>query len=416
VARERKKNGYGTGVVAKEPGTISAYQSLTEENDPHFEILPLDVKLSANCREGRIVVYRSPSMDDPDEIRKFYEIVGRYLKHMRGCGLFDCITYIGDPNKHSSSIARIAEEALMVEHQLVNLIGDMPTRIDNGRETQPDSCYVWFDPSKVTVSAAVEGKIHSKMDHRMIRLKYKINGQKPEKRSFFTFNRRVRDKAVSDSQVSDFFKYLLEQWHDSYAPFIYDLENNLREGVNFDGSLVDFATDELFDICRHVRDFMSKDVMTRLPNSVSRKDGPDRVKIGQLSALLSEFSYKIMQNPDNVEYRRTFVRIEKEKSDLMDKFTQKLIESNMKHMCEKIKPGTRKFFGITEKLLAKDKFSENSTDRMSESERKERGNLVITSLLMKSRTCLQMSKSSSVAKSTNDPSKLTPSRKLFCRS
>ena len=56
----------------------------------------------------------------------------------------------------------------------------------------------------------------------------------------------------------------------------------------------------------------------------------------------------------------------------MDKFTQKLLESNMKHMCEKIKPGTRKFFGITEKLLAKDKFSENCTDTMSDSERKER--------------------------------------------
>ena len=41
-------------------------------------------------------------------------------------------------------------------------------------------------------------------------------------------------------------------------------------------------------------------------------------------------------------------------------------------LSEKIKPGTRKFFSITEKLLAKDKFSENSTDTMSESERKER--------------------------------------------
>ena len=163
VARERKKNGYGTGVVAKEPGTISAYESLIEDDDPHFEILPLDVKLSENCREGRIVVYRSPSMDDPEEISKFYEIVGRYLKHMRQSGRFDCITYIGDPNKHSSAVARLTEEALLGEYQLVNLIGEMPTRIDNGRETQPDSCYSWFDPSKVSVSAAVEGKIHSKM-------------------------------------------------------------------------------------------------------------------------------------------------------------------------------------------------------------------------------------------------------------
>ena len=79
-----------------------------------------------------------------------------------------------------------------------------------------------------------------------------------------------------------------------------------------------------------------------------------------------------MQEPDNIEHRQAFVRIEKEKSDLMDKFTQKLIESQMRYMSEKIKPGTRKFFKITEKLLAKDKFSENSTDTMSESERKER--------------------------------------------
>jgi len=306
-------------------------------------------------------------MDDPEEIALFYEKVGRYLRHMKNSKQFDCLTYIGDPNKHASAVAKQAEEALMAELHMVNLIGDMPTRIEGETETQPDSCYSWFDPSVVTVSAAVEGKVHQKMDHRLIRLRYLISGVKPEKRSFFTFKRRVRDKSLDDGQVGGFLNCLLQDWMKSFAPFI---RGSMQ--VDYDGDIVDCAVDELYAICRQVQEFMTKEVVTKLPTAVSTKDNPDRVRIGQLSALLAEFSYKIMKSPENIRYREAFIRIEKEKTLLMNSHTQKLLESQMKHMSEKLKPGTKKFYDITGKLLAKDKFSEKSTDMFSPEERQEK--------------------------------------------
>ena len=63
-----KKLAYGTGIVSKDDKAIKRYINLDQDNELKFEILALEVVQSPECREGRVIVYRSPSMKKTCEI------------------------------------------------------------------------------------------------------------------------------------------------------------------------------------------------------------------------------------------------------------------------------------------------------------------------------------------------------------
>ena len=170
-------------------------------------------------------------MTQKSEIWEFYQRVERYLKHMFASKKFKVISYVGDPNKSNKGYGKYArdlEVQLMKQYGMCNKIGRQSTRIDptTGKATQPDSCYAWYDPSVVSVSATVNGKIHGKMDHRMIRMKYVIRGVKAEMRKFEEFDREVRDKMKTEQMVGDKIDQNLKQWYDKFSQYVF------RRGVD----------------------------------------------------------------------------------------------------------------------------------------------------------------------------------------
>ena len=147
----QKLQGYGCGIVSKKEDNLLNYECLHKPGDLNFEIVPSELILSPSCSIGCLSVYRSPSMNEDSEIELFYDQVERYIKHMKSNSKISGIIYIGDPNTEASSLANSLESSLMQKHSLSNLIGNFATRV--GSETQPDSCFAYFDCKKVTVSA-----------------------------------------------------------------------------------------------------------------------------------------------------------------------------------------------------------------------------------------------------------------------
>ena len=353
-----KKLGYGTGIVSKEENCMTKYMDLDKEGELKFEILALDVVMSEKCREGRIIVYRSPSMKCEEEISQFYSRVGRYIQHMFDSKRFDCISYIGDSNKESSPRAMRLEKALMIKHGLRNLIGSLKTRVDPStkRETQPDSCYCWFNPSVVTVSATVNGKIHTKMDHRLIRMRYILKGVAPKIREFYEFERVIRDKGISDESIRKKLSEEIDLWNKKYAQYVFRIRSDgswieypKDTNIQVRADIVDLAIDDFFDLCTRVRHWMSKTVKLKYPTTVPENANDQEVKIGQLSALLGDFSAKILKNPTNIGLRDKFEKIEKEKAELIIKVSQEHLESKMKYMCDGVQRCSKDFFKITGK-------------------------------------------------------------------
>merc|ERR1712071_18343 len=91
IPLERKKKGYGTGIVAKDTGTLTPYICLDQKDDLNFEILPCELKLSENLIVGCVHVYRSPSMTNESEIKEFYAKVNEYINHMKNIKKLKCV-------------------------------------------------------------------------------------------------------------------------------------------------------------------------------------------------------------------------------------------------------------------------------------------------------------------------------------
>ena len=362
----RKVSGYGTAVVTKDRNCMRLYENLDGPDERKFEVLALDVKLSEKCREGRIVVYRSPSMKCKHEISQFYDRVERYLQHMKNSGLFQCLTYVGDPNKHSSSLAAKLERKLMANFGLRNMIGSQNTRSRGECETQPDSCYAWFDPACVIVSATVNGKIHRKMDHRLIRVSYLLAGVKPEFRSFYEFEREVRDKSISDDDVRSRLNGEIGAWVDKYAAFVFKNPRQEQQSwkdfekcdnLKLSPVIVDTAVDEMYRLVGRIQKWMSKSIKLKYPKTIPKTANAQEVKIGVLSALLGEMSALIINNPTDCQWREKFDRIEAERVDLLKVVAREHLESKMKFLVDGVRRCSKDFFKITGKMMARDKFS-----------------------------------------------------------
>ena len=98
-----------------------------------------------------------------------------------------------------------------------NLICAQKTRVRGGSETQPDSCYAWFDPAAVVVTATVNGKIHRLMDHRLIRMRYQIKGIVPREREFYEFEREIRNKDIKHTDICERLNDEVNKWIHTYG-------------------------------------------------------------------------------------------------------------------------------------------------------------------------------------------------------
>ena len=220
---KKKKQGFGTGVVAKDSNILNKYTDLSSPEELDFEIVPSIFKLSKNTNVGCICVYRSPSMSLESEIRDFYAQIDRYLAHMKNNHELSGIIYIGDPNTESSPLAEALESQIMQKHLLINRIGDVPTRISgSGSETQPDSCFGWFNCARLSITATVIGKICDKMDHRAIRLKMTLADTLPKKPVLKEVTLKTRRPNITDENIGSKIRELFSPWLFKYNTLLFD--------------------------------------------------------------------------------------------------------------------------------------------------------------------------------------------------
>ena len=369
-----KKLAFGTGCVAVDPSKIKKYTDLTLESDLTFEIVPLEVEIAPDMWEARVLVYRSPSMLDLEEVEKFYNLVERYLKHMVESKRFTVITFLGDTNKSNKGFAKKVKEIekrVVKRYHLTNMIKGINTFMkDNKPVSQPDSVYCWYDVSKIKVMATVNGILHPHCDHRLIRMHYELNWAPPKKRKFYTFERTIRNKDVTDNMLAASLRIKLVEFNRKYANFVFhtgtttnkenwteweDLPNNNRCEVS--PQLVDAAVIDLVKLIDEVNAEGKKKITTRLPVEISRHATRQQVKIGQLSALLGEFSLRIMQDPENMRLRAKYQEIEKEKYELMCEITTEKLTSRMKYL-DTFNTGTKELFNITKQVAGKEKYKD----------------------------------------------------------
>ena len=160
-----KKKGYGTAIVSKLSEGVQLNSFSGSE-----EIVSATLKLH-NTTGLIITGYRSPSSKFHDDIKNFYSAIESVIIETARDNDFDFIIFVGDDNsykvknRHYAWLAASELEQLADKYQMVNLISNIPTRGKN----QPDSCYAFFDPEKIDLSAHVLDQSDS--DHKYISIR-----------------------------------------------------------------------------------------------------------------------------------------------------------------------------------------------------------------------------------------------------
>jgi len=353
---DRKKKGYGTGIVAKKSDGIKLYDSPIDSEERKFEILPTILVLSETCKVGCIVVYRSPSMTADDEIKEFYSQISRIIRKMKISDKLNGVLYIGDPNTESSSVADMCEQDAMMSQSLVSLIGSVATRA--GSETQPDSCYAWFDCLNLSIEAVVIGKLHAKMDHRAIRVRFNLRKGVSKRPKFKDVSYKVRRKGVTDDEIDLKLRSELSYWQSRYKTLIYDVDGVLRD-INFSDAIVDQASKDFVKVVNDVKDFAFETRVARWPKDTP--EGADNlvVRMNRITSKLEELNWVINTSGTNVEVLKRYVELEEEKLELMREKVKERVELCMKHQLESChNRNTTNLFTWTKKLLSRDGFVE----------------------------------------------------------
>jgi len=235
------------------------------------------------------------------------------------------------------------------------------------------------------VTASVNGKFHEKSQHRLIRLKYILKGVQPKKREFYEFERKVRDKTKDEDKVKNFLLVKLSAWYHSYAPLVFSSWGNewierekesdekntqqIESSIRVSHLIVDQSVIDLCSLISDTIEWSMKTVKTRLPDTIPRHANAQAVKLGQLCALLGEFSLKISKDPNNQILREKFQRIEAEKVQVIQKIAQEKLNSKMKYLNDKVKRCSRDFFDITGKVIARDQFTDKANSGLSKEEK-----------------------------------------------
>ena len=366
---DKKKKGYGTGIISKDHNTLEGYETGTPQNDFEFEILPCI--LTVGCEKlGMVLVYRSPSMTAANEIEAFYAEIATYISNMRGDSRLSGVLYIGDPNTASSKLGSSIEKSLLEQYGLVDLIEGMPTRA--GSETQPDSCYAWFDCSRVSCDAEVIGRIHHKMDHRAIRVRLRVNSVPPVLPEYKEVTYKRRKTEIKDTDIDAMLREKFSIWQSKYKTLIYDVAGVERDTTPGD-SLVDKATNDFLGIIKDVKDAAWETVTAKWPVNVPKHSDNISVQIGQISAKLSALSYKIRNEGQTTELLTKFRELEKEKLDLLKTKVRDRIELCMSHQLNKANArNTDHLFKWTKKLLSREGFQKTLKDKLTDEQIKEK--------------------------------------------
>jgi len=129
---------------------------------------------------------------------------------------------------------------------------------------------------------------------------------------------------------------------------------------------------DLNSLISRVKKWMSKTVTLKYPTTLSKEANAQEVKVGVLSALLGEMSARIIEYPEDRQWRTKFERIEKERTDLIREISKQQLESKMKFLVDGVQRCSKDFFRITGKMMARDKFSSSCKSNMSDDEKEKK--------------------------------------------
>ena len=113
----------------------------------------------------------------------------------------------------------------------------MKTRVNKstGNESQPDSCFCWYRQDKLIVTVEVCGRMHSLMDHRLIRVKYHLKGVIPKRRQYYEFERVVRNSDIDIKDVRTKLNGHLNEWYNKHAYRVFrNIDRKMDEWIEWD--------------------------------------------------------------------------------------------------------------------------------------------------------------------------------------
>ena len=358
-AENGKSSGFGMAVISKESGLLTGVEVQWAGN-LRFEIVA--TLLERQGKTGLIIaVYRSPSMKRIKEIEEFYKTISMTIKKYKEEKRPDFILYIGDDNKSNVRIRQKLHEHVEKLSSLKNLIGNTPTRIDknSNRRGQPDTCYGWWNPFKVSIDARVSGKITKEMDHRVIRVFIKLHGVTPREPTFRTVKRKVRSK--SDEDISAFLAKMSEEYIKTYEPI-----NRLANEIN--GNIVDACASDYDELIKKVKEYGWKEISVQLPDCVRDDDDAITVKIGYERAKMERIALRLKNNPDDIMANEEFNECEKNTLSLMRQKVESMLDLDLKHQRNK-KVNTENYYKWSKRFLAKDGFLTETLPSLSHTEK-----------------------------------------------
>ena len=353
--RDLKKNGFGTCVISKKNDNMKILDVSRK-----FEIIICEVRI-AQFRGLLLTAYRSPSMTNLKANTEFFEEISNFISKNEGLRNH-FIIYLADDNiqenkKHNNRLIKLRTD-LCLRYRLVNLITGQPTRL----LAQPDSCLAYFDPSAVSLEALVIGKIHHRMDHSGIRLSVSTKAVIP---CLPKYNRLVSRKVrkLSDDDIDILLEHQFRSWYDIY--FHIHVLNGENDRSCISNDIVDSAVESFIKIIEDVKTEAWVTVWSRLESSIDPTAKAKEVEISMADAKLSKLAYRMKACPDNLDLRKSFLKLQTHRSTLLRAEITRKMTKDMSFQNMKDASSSKHFFKLAGSLLSNENIIDNNTSASS---------------------------------------------------
>ena len=340
TVNKTKKKGYGTAIVSKLTEGITLNKCSADE-----EIVFATLKLH-NTTGLVITGYRSPSSHIEDDIKNFYSTIETIIIEASQENDFDFIIFVGDDNsykiknRHYAWLAATEMESLADRYQMVNLISDTPTRGKN----QPDSCFGFFDPEKIDLSAHVLDQSDS--DHKFISInivRTNIVAEPPKFKKMLH-----RKQVVSDEKLAEVMQQEVDTWMEKW---------NQIPASEFTETLQEKAVRAFNETLLKVQNICFKKKYRKVSKDARKQDDDLNLNILRLRAKISRHAWQIKKrNGINIEARQKLLEANKELKTLIQRAAIKQFESDMHKQSRFEKMDDSNFWKITNSLMNKNAY------------------------------------------------------------
>ena len=335
--KRTKKKGYGTAIISKLSDGVSLHKYSEKEEIVY-------ATLNLHNTSGLIITgYRSPSSRQNDDIKNFYLAIESVIIEASRDNDFDFLLFVGDDNsyriknRHYAWLAATEMEQLAHKYQMVNLISDTPTR----GKLQPDSCYGFFDPDKIDISAHVMDQSDS--DHRYISIsitRTNIVAEPPKFKKMLH-----RKQVVSKEKLSETLQNGVDAWLERWESIPLSrctekLQNKAVRSFN--------------EVLLKVQNSCFKKKYRKVERNARKQDDDINLNVLRLRAQISKFAWQIKKrNGINIEARRKLLNANSELRRIIQKAAIKNFQDDIHKQSRFERLDDSNFWKITNSLLNK---------------------------------------------------------------